>query len=320
MFSRVEETHYAVNRLFRVAFNQPIVSVAAQDIVKVALQKRAVRSAEAGQVADTIIPVTKVWAKINQDLQEKFKGELTNVPIKTLLDWAVFGHRLLSGGRPQDPTLTYLGVMEFLPPEAEFDTADTWMYRVFNSKDTQLQQANKRKRPKMEQQVCRLSSVVTIHRPQDMQGRVNWFSIMHEYQKRRIKMRPPEEKFIEKFAVGSAGVKRHEPYYLYPVNEKPSRSYTSASMSTRTLNLMRAAGAIEPGSPLKSEHLRHTALSLIHQFRFQDFEEVCANARHSVETAVAKYVIRIDEHSRQHIKELVKTQGRPPNRSELLAF
>ena len=310
-FTQVEETQYAVGVLFKTAYDVTITSGASQKITKVALQKRAIRSADNGQVVDETIPTSKVWDYINEKLQHKHQGEVAKVPFKTLMDWAVFGQRILSGGRPQDPSLMYLDVLHLVPEDATFENATAVQYRVYNSKDTQLANANARNRPRMEKALSRLSSIVTIQRPKDVPGRINWFTIMHEYYQRRLKINKPEKSCIEKFGVGSVGKSEHEPFYLYPVANKPSKKYTRGSMSTRTLNLMKAAGAITEGSPLKSEHLRHTALSFVHQFAPKEFEKTCANARHSVQTAKNRYVVRIDKCSRQRISTMIQEKGQP---------
>ena len=310
-FTQVEETQRAAGVLFKTAYDVTIASGASQKITKVALQKRAIRSADNGQVVDETMPTAKVWDCINEKLQRERQGEVAKVPFKTLMDWAAFGQRTLSGGRPQDPSLTCLDALHLAPEDATFENATAVQCRVHNSKDTQLANANARNRPRTEKALSGLSSMVTMQRPKDAPGRMNWLAMMHECHQRRLKINEPEKSCIEKFGVGSMGKSEREPFYLHPAANKPSKKHARGSTSTRTLNLMKAAGAITEGSPLKSERLRHAASSFVHQFAPKEFEKTCANARHSVQTAKNRHVVRIDKRSRQRISTTMQEKGQP---------
>ena len=81
---------------------------------------------------------------------------------------------------------------------------------------------------------------------------------------------------------------------------------------------MREARAITVNSPLKAEHIRHTALTLVHAFLPEKFEETTANARHAVETATNTHVLRVHKRSRKHVAEAFISNTVPATAVDLL--
>ena len=141
--------------------------------------------------------------------------------------------------------------------------------------------------------------------------------LLHHFLRRRRKLRQVAHEHLRFFSNGAAVAKNWAPLFVFVAgtNTKP---YQRSSLSLRTLALLREAGAIPKGSPLKAEHIRHTALTLVHAFLPEKFEETTANARHTVETATNTCILRVDKRSREHIAAAFNSDKVPTTAVDLL--
>ena len=312
----MEETEYAVKRLFKLAYEMTVGSSTSTVIVSAAKSRRTVRLANDGKMVEDTMSIYIVWNWIFIKFTTVFRNNWDDVPYKTLSDWAVFGLRLLPAGRPQDPSLMCLDLHEVIGGDSLL-TATRFVFRLRLPKDVLLAQANKRKRKRSERQFGELSSEVYIDRPTARRGRVDFFVLLHHFLRRRRKLRQVAHEHLRFFSNGAAVAKNWAPLFVFVAgtNTKP---YQRSSLSLRTLALLREAGAIPKGSPLKAEHIRHTALTLVHAFLPEKFEETTANARHTVETATNTCILRVDKRSREHIAAAFNSDKVPTTAVDLL--
>ena len=81
---------------------------------------------------------------------------------------------------------------------------------------------------------------------------------------------------------------------------------------------MREARAIPQDSQLEAEHIQHTAITSVHAFPPEKFEETTANARHAVETATNARVLRVEKRSREHVAATFNSDKVPATAVDLL--
>ena len=77
-----------------------------------------------------------------------------------------------------------------------------------------------------------------------------------------------------------------------------------ATISAQTKALCELTGAIPKGSPLKAEHLRHSALSFVYYVCPSQIQEALLRSRHSRDTFLKHYDIPIAQEQRDDFDKL----------------
>ena len=314
--SQMEETECAVKRLFKLAHEMAVGSSTSTVVVSAAESRRTARLANDGKMVEDTTSVCVVWNWIFVEFTTIFHSNWDDVPCKTSSDWAVFGLRLLPAGRPQDPSLMHFDLREVVGGDSLL-TATRFVFRPRPPKDVLLSQANERERKRSERQFDELSSEICVDRPTTRRGRVDFFVQPHHFLRRRRKSRQVAHEHLRFFSNGAAVAKNWAPLFVF-VAGTSTKPCQRSTLSSRTLALLREARAIPMDSPLKAEHIRHTALTLVHAVLPEKFEETTANARHAVETATNTHVRRVDKRSREHVAATFNSDKVPATAVDLL--
>lgn len=187
-------------------------------------------------------------------------GALTKASELELRTWGPTGLRMLTGGRPEDPTL-------LLERAAQFIGGDRWRdasavrFRLRGAKGTSPAASMNREaqRQPVERAVGADSPVITIHNP--FPGHADfpipdYFGIVDEYLVKRGKRRGAP-KYTAQHPDPTVGVAQSTRLFLGARHgskhrrKEPSRS----TFSSATQRLLSQAGVVSANGPLKPEHI-----------------------------------------------------------------
>ena len=309
LYNRVVTIAYAANKIIGTIYNDRPSSIKTRLLVKSATSAQALQQAETSNFVDETIPLFKVFEFIYTLFEDKYKSDMVMVPFHELQDWAIFYHRVLTMARPQDPSQALLSLWTF-KGGSSFSDCKSWHPRVHNTKDTLLAGANATSRPKQDRARNQVSSQAHVEHSDNLPPRRLCFfkQMMPEFLIKRERMEVPLGGQVT--VNDGSGPKLHEPLYVHKRTKGGvPRGYTRDSTSRRILALMVRAGAIKPGSSLKAEHIRHSALTIVQRFLPKQFKAAADNARHAVRTAETVYALRVDPESVQHIEAYISSRA-----------
>ena len=214
-------------------------------------------------------------------------------PEVLIRQWAGFGLRRLTASRAQD-LRGYLKGTEKFVGGSSYSTADSVQLVFYEPKENNRDDMNPHQRPRSEAASGKFSSVVKLSRPRN--HAVPWFDIFELLMRSTDDRNPPT-------------IVTNRGNFTRAFLGANTRSYKDTEMQTSTLSsealrLMIDAGAVEANGNLKARHIRHSTLSMIHQWagvlenRKSMMDFALQQSRHSVEVFLSQYLLEVPEESR----------------------
>ena len=211
-------------------------------------------------------------------------------PDATLRLWASYAVRRLTLCRPADPFGWLLGTEAFVGGDS-FASASAVKFIFYRPKENNRADMNQHDRLATEAASEDFSSVVIVTKPSN--SAVPWFDIWQAYvditAERRARV-PTIETDRGTFSRCSLGSDTKA--YKHTV-------VAATTMSSRIKELCIRAEAIDADSSATAHHIRHSTLSVVHQWagvmqaRKPMMDRAIRQSRHSMETFLSKYLLQV---------------------------
>ena len=312
-WNKVLTTIRAARVVVDIALNLRIGCKALTKLEQSAESNQKVRCTAKGTIPTVTMPIFKVLRFIDRECK-RVNFKYHKIDYSNLQRYTIFLLRLFTAGRPQDPGSMFEGIATFVDGK-DYGDCTAVSDRIYQSKDTRNANYNKNKRARCQQQLGELSSAFTIDRPRKRTGRPDYFAIIATYMAAanvqfETNGRLLHDPVVINMGDGKSAMARRPLFFYYQKGCKHARRYTRERMSKITLQLMIDAGAVQSGSPLKAEHIRHTSLSFVYHMLPKQMEAHLRDARHSSDSSFnSSYHLRVDDESFEHYKTFKATSA-----------
>ena len=240
-------------------------------------------------IIETIV-MRKVHIFILRSIEKLGKRWYDKVSMSELRSWAVFGLRGMIAARPQDPECLLSGIEIF--SDTDWSDSKSVGLRFLNTKETNSKRMDKEtERNRVDRKRGLMSALITIHRPVPHPSLPlpDYFAIIFHYDRRRgtSPLSPTSKVNI---TVNGKLLQFNLPsFFLGTGKNYCTKPVSRSTISGETLRLLKKSGAVSEHSPLKAEHIRHSALSQVEEHDKSRLWQAIGRARNSMATYASKY-------------------------------
>ena len=292
-----QTTLTATNTMMGLLFDTPIDGITTTKLRKTAYDKQQQNLVDTGQKVTEGMNMRKFWIMVRRLEQDKQRAGMPFVKLRTILYIML---RTIAVSRNKEAA-DQLQVHEMALRANGLDV------RYIGSKDTLASGRNPHERPGHKKERANTSSLVEITFPEafpfaPLPDMPEWY---REYAKQSAQHPSPilqtvivngNPEITWQFFHGAPPQGRHE--YAFNVGTS-----TLASAATK---MLKECGAIPPGSPLTSKHLRHTGLSQLFFSQPDRIYEGIMTARHTMETFTGSYLLELPLEQKR-VLEMMRT-------------
>lgn len=308
-YNRAQTVSTAANVVIQMAYDVTMVSDLSRRLIKSAIKSQAEEVAERGHGCMTAtINIRRFHLEVACSINKLGSGWGTKMPMLELRGIVSTAIRLLFACRPEDLFGFLKGIEIFEPEDADWSCAEAVIVRFYDGKDTKSKKMNQHDRSKEQQQQGKLTSETRVERPRPPKSYVlaDYFMCVHWYTKRLGDRNVPLHRVTR--SRGGKSETLELPRLFCGEGVYKDISITRSTISAEIKRRLMGCKAIEDGSSLQAEHLRHTALSQVYFFAPERIQEALLRSRHSYDTFLRHYHFPLPSEQRLEMEQLMKAE------------
>ena len=292
-FNRVQTVATAARTVLRIAYDTDPASHASKKLVIAARQQQLLAMTKSGDgVVTQTIEMRRYWTHVCKRIrtaESSGKAWYVVIEVAEHRQWVMVWLRCQTACRPQD----LFGLLDGIE---RFD-GTSWLdsnvvhLRFWNGKDTHSDNMNVHDRPAADEQQGKLTSAVVVCRPKPPIGHElpNGFEMIHRYKERVGERLAAPRHSVTLSHGGKVERLKLRRFFLGVGPVYSDTELKRSTISSLTRKSLVEAGAMSEASPLKAEHLRHSALSAVY-FAIPDrLPDALLRSRHSRDVFLRNY-------------------------------